>query len=78
MENLVFIYLVVNFISMLPLVWAADKRTVSNLFACVITLLFSPIIGFLFVLCYPLKEEIDYQEKMIIRMDKILQKMNNE
>ena len=75
MEDLVFVYFVVNFISMLPVVWGADKRTVNNLFACVITLLFSPVVGFLLVLCYPLKEDVEYQEMMLVRMEKILQKL---
>lgn len=78
MENLLFIYFLVNFISMIPLAWAADKRKVNNLFACVVGMLFSPIVGLLFILCYPLKESIEYQEKMLIRMDKILQKLEKE
>ena len=78
MENLPIVYFIVNFISLIPVVWGADKRTVNNLFACVITLLFSPVVGLLFVLCFPLKEDGEYQEKMLIRMDKILQKFEKE
>lgn len=78
MENLIWIYLFANFFSMLPIVWAADKRTVNNLFACAITLLFSPVIGFLLVLCYPLKEDVEYQERMLVRMDKLLEKLESE
>ena len=78
MDNLIFMYFVANVISLIPVVWGADKRTVNNLFACVITLLFSPVVGLLFVLCFPLKEDSEYQEKMIIRMGKLLQKLEKE
>lgn len=78
MDAVIVAYFAVNFFSLIPVVWGADKRTVNNLFACVITLLFSPVVGLLFILCYPLKEDSEYQERMLLRMDKILQKLEKE
>ncbi|WP_118299363.1 hypothetical protein [Bacteroides ovatus] len=75
MENLFFIYFLINFIAMIPVAYAADKRIVSTGWAALITLIFSPVIGFLFVLCYPTKAESEYQEKMLLRMNNILERL---
>lgn len=65
MENFLFVYLLVNFVSLIPIAYAADKRTVGTGWAVLVSLIFSPLIGFLFILCHPSKAEIDYQQRMI-------------
>ena len=73
MGNLIFIYALVNLISLIPVAHAADKR---------VALIFSPLIGFLFILCHPTKTEKEYQDRMIRMMndlpDNIKKKLNPE
>lgn len=82
MENLIFIYAVMNFLSLIPTAYAADKRVVSLGFSCLIALIFSPLIGFLYILCHPTKAEKEYQDKMLRKMndlpDNIKRKLNSE
>ena len=61
MGNLIFIYALVNLISLIPVAHAADKRVVSTGWASLVALIFSPLIGFLFILCHPTKTEKEYQ-----------------
>lgn len=74
----IFIYFIINLVFLLPVLYAADKREVSLGKALLVSFVFSPIIGFLFILCHPTRDEIKYQEKMLLRMDKILEKLSKE
>lgn len=78
MENLFILYFVVNFISLVPIAYAADKRTVSCGWAALVSLVFSPIIGFLFILCYPSKSDLDYQQRMLRMMNDLPEKIGKE
>ena len=82
MGNLIFIYALVNLISLIPVAHAADKRVVSTGWASLVALIFSPLIGFLFILCHPPKTEKEYQDRMIRMMndlpDNIKKKLNPE
>ena len=82
MGNLIFIYALVNLISLIPVAHAADKRVVSTGWASLVALIFSPLIGFLFILGHPTKTEKEYQDRMIRMMndlpDNIKKKLNPE
>ena len=82
MGNLIFIYALVNLISLIPVAHAADKRVVSTGWTYLVALIFSPLIGFLFILCHPTKTEKEYQDRMIRMMndlpDNIKKKLNPE
>ena len=46
MGNLIFIYALVNLISLIPGAQAADKRVVITGWAALVALIFSPVMGF--------------------------------
>ena len=78
MEEILYIYLFVSFITIIPLSYAADNRKVNLVGAAIVSLLFSPIIGFLFVLCHPYKSVIDYQQRMLRMMNDMPEKLKKE
>lgn len=63
-----------NIFGSLALMFAALERTVPSWLAFIVSVIFSPIIGFLFVLCFPTK--IDEDSKRYLKA--ILERMNKE
>lgn len=62
-----------NVFGSLALMFAALERTVSLWLALIVSVIFSPVIGFLFVLCFPTKIDEDtklYLKTILDRIDK--------
>ena len=82
MGNLIFIYALVNLISLIPVAHAADKRVVSTGWASLVALIFSHLIGLLFILCNTTKTEKENQDRSIRMIhylpDNIKKKLNPE
>lgn len=71
MEAIITAYIIVNFVSLIPISHAAEKRDVGFYKTMIISLVFSSIIGFLFILCHPSKAEVNYHDRMLEMMRKI-------
>lgn len=72
---LLFTYFFVNFLFIIPLVHAADKRDVRPLTASLVTLICTPIIGFLFVISHPLKSDLEFHDELLNRLSEINEKI---
>ena len=63
--------------SIIPVAYAADKRQVGIGITALISLLFTPFIGFLFILCHPTKDEVEYHQRMLRMINDQCYKENN-
>ena len=61
----IILYFAVNLIYLIPILYAADKRDVGFSKAMLISFVFSPVIGFLFILCHPTREDVIFHKKML-------------
>lgn len=61
----IILYFAVNLICLIPILYAADKRDVGFSKAMLISFVFSPLIGFLFILCHPTREDVIFHKKML-------------
>lgn len=59
MEDLLTLYFLFSFLGSIAVFYAGLNRTVNVYLAFFVSLIFSPLIGFLFVLCYPTYHEED-------------------
>lgn len=74
MENAISLLIAVNILGSLALSYAALQRNVNFWLALFISLILTPIIGFLFILCFPTYVEEDtkkYLKRLLDKTDEI-------
>lgn len=71
MENFSTYLIAFNIIGSLVLLFAALEREISMWLAFIVSLIFTPIIGYLFLLCFPTKVEVDSKILLKRIMDKL-------
>lgn len=74
MENAISLLIAVNILGSLALSYAALQRNVNFWLALFISLILTPIIGFLFTLCFPTYVEEDtkkYLKRLLDKTDEI-------
>lgn len=74
----IIVYFIINLVFLIPVLYAADKRDVSLNKALLVSFVFSPIIGFLFILCHPTRAEVKFQREMLDMMDNLMNKSKEE
>lgn len=71
MEETLFTYFFINCLFLIPLVHAAKHREVRVLTASLVSLIYTPIIGFLFVISHPLKSDLEFHDKLLNQLSEI-------
>ena len=78
METFFFFYFLINLLCCIPVAFAADQRTAKQWHSFLLCLLISPILALLYILCFPTRNEVEMKDKMIVRLDNIVRKLDDK